>query len=486
MPSELRSAWSALPPADEVDVLVLGGGPAGAAAAIAAARDGARTLLIEQYGFLGGMGTAGLVPAFCPFSDREKCIIRGIGQQILEEMKAGMPHIERDALDWVPIDAERLKTVYERRVIEAGARILYLTHFVDVVVEEERGEGVKGRRGDAKVTAAAAAPARADQHPSTPSPLHPSRVSAAIIHNKSGLQRINASVLVDCTGDADVAAAAGVPFAKGDPDTGALQPCTMCFVLAGVDNSVLQPWLWADNAKNLLLKPSIAAAKAAGDLDIIEEAANVAYQSPSTIGFNFSHVFDVDATDATQLSRAMVDGRKLVRHLTDFVKKYLPGCKDAVLVTSGVQIGVRETRRIVGDYVLTLDDYLARRSFEDEIARNAYYIDIHLSKREWERNLGKEIDWESRIHQYKPGESHGIPYRCLIPVNTGNLLVAGRSISTDRAVQGSTRVMPNCLAMGEAAGAAAAIAAKAHGGAVRAVAADALRARLRSGGAYLP
>ncbi len=482
--NDLRRAWTALTAARSVDVLVVGGGPAGSAAAIAAAREGASTLLIEQHGFLGGMGAAALVPAWCPFTDREKCIVRGIGLEILEEMKAGMPHIESDHYHWVPIDTERLKSIYERRVVEAGARILYLTHFVDAVDERVKrcdGEGV---------IAVAGAPAQSPAHPLTRTPTHAADegrvLLGAVIHNKSGLQRINARVLVDCTGDADVAAAAGCAFEKGDPATGEMQPCTMCFVLAGVDNSVLQPWLWADDAKNLLLKPSIAAAKAAGDLHIAEEAANVAFQSDSTIGLNFSHVFDVDATDAEQLSNAMIEGRKLIRHLTDFVRKYLPGCARAYLVHSGAQIGVRETRRIVGDYVLTLDDYLARRSFDDEIARNAYYIDVHLSKREWERSLGQDIDWESKIHQYKPGESHGIPYRCLIPRSTTNLLVAGRSISTDRAVQGSTRVMPNCLAMGEAAGCAAAIAAGQHGGDVRGVDVQLLRQRLRAHGAYLP
>lgn len=458
VPDDLRRAWASLPAADQVDVLIVGGGPAGCAAAIAAARDGAHTLLIEQHGCLGGMGTAGLVPAFCPFSDRQKPITRGIGLQILDDMKANMPHLAKDALDWVPIDPERLKAAYERRVTAAGANVLFLTHFIDTLGRDAQDAGA----------------------------LEAASIDSVIIHNKSGLQRIEARVIVDGTGDGDVAAAAGAPFEKGDPETGELQPCTMCFVLAGVDNQRLQVWLWADQARNMLLKPSIAAAKQAGDLDIVEEGANVAYQSPTTIGLNFSHVFDVDATDARQLSRAHIDGRKLIRHLTDFARKYLPGCENAYLASSGIQIGVRETRRILGDYVLTLDDYLARRSFPDEIARNAYYIDIHLSKKEWQRHAGQPIDWDARGHQYKPGESHGVPYRCLTPRGLRNVLVAGRCISTDRPVQGSTRVMPVCLATGEAAGCAAAIAAQKHTGDVRAVSTDTLRSRLRTHGAYLP
>ncbi len=433
---------------EAVDVAVIGGGPAGCAAAEAAAREGARTLLVEQYGFLGGMATAGLVPAFCPYTDGEKTIIRGIGLEILEEMKAGMPHIPADNYDWIPIDAEKLKVILDRRTTDHGVLPLFMTHFVNAEVDNS------------------------------------GCVTGLVVHNKSGLQRYSPGVVIDCTGDADVVASAGGDFEKGDPQTGEMQPCTMCFVLSGIDNARFQKYLWANNGENLLLRRLIAEAKKNGDLDIAEEAANVSYQSSGTVGLNFSHVFNVDATDAGQLSQAHIEGRKLVTRLTEFIRKYCPGCENAYLVSTGVQIGVRETRRIIGDYQLTLDDYLARRWFDDEIARNSYYIDVHLSEKEWAEK--KQSDWKEEIHQYGPGESHGVPYRCLVPRRLTNVLTAGRCISTDRAVQGSTRVMPMCFATGEAAGIAAALAVKGDLRDVRAIDVSLLRQRLLDHGQYLP
>jgi len=432
----------------EVDVLVAGGGPAGAAAAIAAARDGADTLLIEQFGFLGGQGTAGLVPAWCPFTDGQKPVVRGIGLAVLEEMKGHMPHVPADAYDWVAIDAEVLKRIYDRRVGESGAAVLFHTQLADVATRD-------------------------------------GRVTEAILCNKAGLSAVRAKVFIDTTGDADLAAWAGAEFEKGDPETGELQPTTPCFILAGVDCERF--FAWRDERPDRRnLRDAIFRAKAAGDLDIPEGSANIARQSPSTLGFNFSHVFDVDGTDPEQLSAAMIEGRRLARHLADFMVRYCPGCERGVLVQTGVIIGVRETRRIVGEYRLVVDDYLARRSFDDEIARNSYYLDVHLSRADQALRAAGKLDWKEHGRPYGPGESHGIPYRCLIPKRLANVLVAGRCISSDRPVQGAVRVMPFCLAMGEAAGCAAAMVVAGGLGDVRDVDVAALRDRLRSHGAHLP
>ena len=177
--------------------------------------------------------------------------------------------------------------------------------------------------------------------------------------------------------------------------------------------------------------------------------------------------------------------RKIAAEFRDGLAEFHPAFANCHLVATGSLMGIRETRRIVGDYVLTTDDYLARRSFDDEICRNCYYIDVHLSREEAALQAAGKLDIEERGMNYGKGESHGIPYRCLTPRGLGNVLVAGRAISCDRAVQGSVRVMPVCLAMGEAAGIAAAHATERDGD-VHAIDVARLRRRLREEGAYLP
>ncbi|HQD40256.1 MAG TPA: FAD-dependent oxidoreductase, partial [Bacillota bacterium] len=187
-----------LPLDDSWDVIVAGGGPAGCAAAIAAAREGAKTLLIEATGSLGGMGTMGLVPTFCPFSDKEKIIYRGIAEKVLEACKASSAHIPDDKLDWVEINPEQLKLIYDELVTKAGVEVLFNTQLCAVENSDE------------------------------------STVSAIIVSNKAGLTAYQAKVYLDCTGDADLAAWAGAEFQKGS-ETGELQPATHCFTLANVD-----------------------------------------------------------------------------------------------------------------------------------------------------------------------------------------------------------------------------------------------------------
>jgi len=440
---------TSIPFDDSWDVIVCGGGPAGCASAAAAARDGAKTLLLESTGSLGGMGTSGLVPAWAPFSDNEKIIYRGLAQKVFEECKAGMPQIPKNALDWVPIDPERLKQVYDDLVTIHGGTV----QFFSTVCHVEQTD-------------------RAINH--------------IVVASKTGLTAFKSKVFVDCTGDADLCAWAGAEFHKGNSQGKNLMPATHCFILANVDEEAYRngPSLHPGNPNSPMYK-----ILRSGKYPLIPDAhmcSNLI--GPGVVGFNAGHLWDVDNTQPETVSKAIIHGRKMAQQFRYALAEFVPAAfGNAFLVSTGSLMGIRETRRIVGDYVLTLKDYLERRTFPDEICRNAYFIDIHQAQEEAMQHPEDYGIWDKQIgFRYGPGESHGIPYRCLIPKALDNVLVAGRSISCEQAVQGSIRVMPVCLAMGEAAGIAAAQTCNSGSEDVRNVATCDLRARLREFGAFLP
>jgi len=443
-------------PLDEsYEVVVAGGGPAGCAAAAAAAREGARTLLVEATSYLGGMGTGGLVPFWCGYGDGEKIIARGIAEKVLAGCRAGArtpPPPERD--EWIPpIDAEVLKRVYDDLVTEAGADVLFGTQLC-AVEKAPAGE-----------------------------------VSVAVFSNKSGLSAYGARVFVDCTGDADLAAWAGAEFQKGDAETGDMQPATLCFVLTNVDDEAaklgpgIHRWAPGSPIRELIESDEYP-------LIIDGHTCNMRL-GPGTWGFNTGHVYRVDNTDPVSASRAVLQGRRMAKQYLDAFSKHIPAFRNAQLVATGSLLGVRETRRVIGDYVLVIDDYLAGRSFPDEVCRNAFGIDVHYDEKTARRFSMMEIDEAKRFHRERwqgleSGQSVGVPYRCLTPRDLRNVLVAGRSISTDRQVNGSTRIMACCLNTGEAAGMAAAHAVRHHESDVHAVDTGRLRERLTEEGAYLP
>ncbi len=403
---------------DTYEVIVVGGGPAGCAAAIASARRGAKTLLIEATGCLGGMGTMGLVPAWCPFSDGEKVVYRGIAQEIFFAAKETIPYVKKEDLDWVPIDPERLKLVYDQAVTASGADILF--HTVLSAVDAKDGE-----------------------------------VNAIIVSNKSGLVAYAAKVYIDCTGDADLAAWAGAALLT-DIDAGGYQPATHCFELSNVNTEQFDR---EENLQSVNPNSPIHPIVASGKYDIPD--THICYNPvyPGTVGFNAGHIWGVDSTKPETVSAALIKGRHMAAEFHRALMEHQPRTYGASKVSlTAPLMGIRETRRVLGDYVLCVEDYKERRSFTDEICRNCYYLDVHHTEEEAELvNQGK-IDFQARAVHYGVGESHGIPYRCLTPKGLKNILVAGRSISTDRAVQGSTRVMPVCLCTGEAAGKAAVLA----------------------------
>jgi hypothetical protein len=431
---------------NEFDVIVVGGGPAGITAALASSREGAKTLLVEATSALGGMSTTGLVTSWCPFSDREKMIYKGLAEKIFNLSNQGLPHVKKDVLDWVAINPEHLKVVYDDLMIEYGVKVLFNTQLSAVETEADR-------------------------------------VDSIILSNKAGLTAYQARTFIDTTGDADLVAFAGGAFMKGDDWDGELQSATHCFILSNVDTYGFEngPWLNKANKNSPAYK-----IKDDETFDLVEDAHICAkLLGPDTVGFNAGHIKGIDNTIPESNSMAYMKGRKIAAQLRDGLKKYYPSAfSNAFLASTATLMGIRESRRIVGDYILTVEDYAERKSFEDEICRNSYFLDIHHPKEEEHPERKAYYDRMKMVKHYGKGESHGIPYRCLIPKDFKNVLVAGRSISVERIVQGSVRVMPVALVMGEAAGVAAGLAVKQDGN-VKNVDVKQIRKRLIEEGAYL-
>ncbi|NLA84075.1 MAG: FAD-dependent oxidoreductase [Clostridiales bacterium] len=447
-----------IPLDDSWDVIVVGGGPAGCAAAAASAREGAKTLLIEATGVLGGMGTAGLVPWFCGYDDGEKVIARGLAEHVRLSLQRNMKFVyearkdlPKNAPDSPAIDPELLKRIYDDMVTGAGSSILFHTKLASVDMKDD------------------------------------SSVDAIIAANKSGLVAFRAKVYVDATGDGDLAAWAGAVVEKGG-ENGALQPGTMCFMIANIDE------------ERLAVGPSIHCYDPDSPIwkiirddkypDIIDLHSCFRKIGPGVYGLNTGHVFDVDNTDPENLSQSILLGRRMAGQYRDAFAEYHPAFADCFLAATGSLLGIRETRRIIGEAYLTVDDYLAARSFPDEICRTAYGLDVHGTKAGAIQAAKMTIDELKKLNQeivcnLKPGTSMGVPYRCLTPKGLRNVLAAGRCISTDRRVNGTVRIMACCLNTGEAAGIAAAMAAKDTGD-VHAVDVKKLRSTLKAHGAYLP
>lgn len=412
------------------DVIVVGGGPGGCAAAISAAREGARTLLIEAMGQLGGMGTLGMVPAWCPFSDGEKIIYRGLAERIFNESKKGVPHEPADKLDWVNINPEYLMRVYDKMVAEAGVEVLY---FSRVAAVEKSSDD---------------------------------ELEAIIVANKLGLMAFKAKIFIDATGDGDLAAWAGAEYSKGDAD-GVLQSSSLCFSLANVN---MEAYYNGVNIQTDDKQSPIHALADSGRYPLLSHHLCLNPVGPGVIQFNAGHI-DGDTTDPKSISQAMIIGRETAEQHLQALREINPAAYgEAFVVRTAAVLGVRDSRRIIGDYVFTAKDWNDRRTFEDEIGRNSYFIDIH------------KVGFDPV--KYGKGDSHGIPYRCLTPKGLKNMLTAGRCISTDDVAFGSLRVMPPCLVTGEAAGMAAVHAIEQSRCDVHAIDVQYLRKRLREEGQY--
>ena len=433
------------------DVIVAGGGSAGSAAAIASARMGAKTLLIESGGFLGGTVTDACLPTFSPFGNTDKPLIRGIGLEILEKLRKCAPRIpyyhdtpEKPLYSWFPIDSEAAKAVLDEMTSDSGCEVLFHSRVISCNVLE-------------------------------------GRIQSLSVQTVAGPLSVRADQFVDCTGDGYLSACAGCEIRVGDED-GEVQAATMCFKIANFDTDRFVRYSRETGEGGNL---DIACRRALADGAFPEgetKVSGIAFPSPGVAVLNFGHVFEVDPLDPLSLSKAEKEGRALLPKLLRFLRDYLPGAENAVLVSSGPKLGIRESRRVLGEYVLTQQDYLDRADFSDAIAYYCYPIDIHGAKMHSEKNRQYADTYKNL--RYRPGESYGVPFRCLIPKGMRNLLTAGKIISCDHSMQASTRVVPCCFATGQAAGTAAAMAARAGIDAAR-VDAACLRGQLASDGCNL-
>lgn len=443
------------------EVLVVGAGPAGIGAAISAARNGAKVMLMERYGFLGGNLTIAMVNPMFTFHDvKGKQVIRGIAGELVDRlvaMKSSQGHVSDltfDNASMTPFDPEGMKYLLFEMVQEAGVELLLHTWAVGVT-----------REG--------------------------SRISSVIIENKSGRQAIVPRYIIDCSADADIAATAGAPFIKGRESDGAMQPVTLFFRIGGIDMSSLRQWMKGnrDLLKDSPTDEEIDSSKAIAFLglnalvkkgmetgEFPKDAAPriLFYQLPQEgqIAVNATRLQGIDGTNAADLTRAEVETRIQAWQIHKFLQRNVGGFEGSYIVDTGAQVGVRETRHIRGDYQLTEDDVLANRAFDDGIACGTFAIDIHPPEGEQQvfTGSGKAV--------------YEIPYRALLPQGLDNVLVAGRSISATHAAFGSSRVMATCMAIGQGAGLAAAAMVKQDGD-IREVDVAEIRRLLIEQGQYL-
>jgi glycine/D-amino acid oxidase-like deaminating enzyme len=437
------------------DVLVVGAGPAGLAAAISSARHGARTLLVEQYGYVGGNLTAGLVgPCMTSYSlDGSEQLIRGVFEEMILRMEAegsaihpshvpaGSPYagfITYGHDKVTPFDPEALKAVAAEMCLEAGVELL-----LHAMVVQTRMEG--------------------------------DRVTGVVVASKSGLEVIEASVIVDCSADADVAARAGVNVRVGRDEDGLTQPMTLFFRIGNVDDAVVEEYARTHPDDIRPFASIVETARQTGEFTIPRRGVGLYKTLQAGVWrVNTTRVQRRDGTDVGDLTQAEIEGRRQVTDLVGFFRRRLPGFADCVLLDTAATIGVRETRRIVGEYTLSLDDLATGRDFDDVIGLCGYPVDIHSP-------TGSGGGVSEEMHT---ADAYQIPYRCMVPLGCEQLLVAGRSVSSTHEALGAIRVMPPAFAMGQAAGTAAALS-LAEGVTPRSVDISRLQAALLADGAYL-
>jgi len=429
----------------EFEVVVVGGGPAGMMAAAAAARTGRSTILLERYGFLGGAGTAGGLSTFCGLHanvhGEHRQIIHGLADEFLERIGRldglNEPHLSfANRITAQAYDISAYKIAADELVLESGATMLFHALAVGVVMGSERA------------------------------------IDAVLVETKSGRGAVRGRIFIDCSGDGDVAAWSGAPFEKSEKLSGMLYPSLM-FRINGVDPAR------AGRAWEVIPK-LMAEAEAAGTHQFPRRGAIVRPQrNPLEWRANLTQVRNpdgsaVDGTDAAELSYGEIEGRRQIRDTFAFIRQATPGFEEAYIVDIAPQLGIRETRRIVGEYQLSEDDILECADFDDTIGVNGWPVEAHVAG-------SVEIRWP------RDPDARGfnqMPYRMIVPQQVDNLFVAGRCASMTHEGQSSARVSGPCFVMGQASGSAADLALR-DGVAVHDVDVARLQERLEDDGAYL-
>jgi hypothetical protein len=445
-----------LPVWESYDLVVCGGGPAGIPAALAARRQGLRVLLVEGQGQLGGTttsaGVSHLLGGRTP--DNRHQLVGGLFLEITEELARRGGAIDPRTIDWsgkyqphgwmkgslgagVPVDPNLYAALLDEKVLQAGVDVLFFTQFVEPVVAD-------------------------------------GRVTHVVLFNKSGLFAVPATAVVDATGDADVAARAGCAVTKGRPEDGLMTPATLIFHVDGVDQDALEAGIYEQDSPRF--RELIADLRARGEWTFPYDIfISVQLTRKGTMMINTTRITDVDGTDGRSVSRGMMQGRREVLRLMDLMRRHFPGFAAAQIKSVAPVLGVRETRRIVGDYVLGVADLIAGADFPDTVGYSGYGWDLP----DPQRPSHQPMHGVPRRRTWTP-----IPYRVMVPRPVANVVCPGRAISVERDVLGPLREQAPCYAMGHAAGLAAVQVVR-EGLAFREVDAAALREALLADGAIV-
>lgn len=396
-----------IPVKAEVDVLVIGAGPAGFSAAIHSARQGATTMLIEQAGDVGGVATTGMMSHWTGNTKG------GFYEEILDKSSDVSNNPETNNSYRQRINTEKVKTVMLNMLMEAGVNLQLYTFASDAIVEKDCIKGV-------------------------------------VIESKSGREAILAKIVIDASGDGDIACRAGAAYNIGREADEKMQPMTIMFKVAGVN---FKTAVFPDSFESNIEIPK-GFIQTLGKENIPHPAGHVLLY-PSTlegiVTCNMTNCIDVDGTKAEDLTRATYVCRNQIDIIVRFLREYVPGYENCFLLTSASIIGVRETRHFIGEYTLTEEDILNAKVFDNWVVANAHFnFDIHNIS-------GSGLDKSGVQQHFNQPKGYTIPYGCFIPKTIDNLFLAGRNISGTHKAHSNYRVMPICVNMGQAVGIAAAL-----------------------------